>query len=76
MNEILWLDDDNLPYTVCGAGDLFWFKNWDSGCYIRTSIPVACRGNFRVYLHYLQERRSAYSELWAELDSSDDYNID
>jgi len=75
MNEILWLDDDHFPYTVCSTGDLFWTKDGNYRLYIRSPIPMASRGNNRVYLHYLKEGYTFDSELFVELDIGDDNNF-
>ena len=75
MNEILWLDGDYFPYTVCSTGDLFWFKDRSRGVYLRTPLPVVSRGDSRIYLHYLNEGQTFDSELFVELDIGDDNNF-
>ena len=75
MNEILWLDGDNFPYTVCSTGDLQWSKDGRYRLNLRTPLPVASRGDSRIYLHYLNEGQTFDSELFVELDIGDDNNF-
>lgn len=74
-NEIYWVSECGMSYSLRSPRTICWFKDWNSGCKPRLTLPVGSWRNIGFPIFYLLEEQTIAPELWSEFFDGDSDNI-